>query len=46
MPPDLLEVLPALPVELEYRFVGEALILLDTVAHIVVDYIPDVLPGA
>ena len=30
----------------EYRFVGEALILLDTVAHIVVDYIPDVLPGA
>lgn len=44
MPPEVLQALPALPAELEYRFVGDALILHDTHAHIVVDFVPDALP--
>jgi len=44
MPPDVLAALPQLPEELEYRFVGSRLILLDSKAHIVVDYVSDVLP--
>ena len=44
MPPEVLQALPALPAELEYRFVGDALILHDTHAHIVVDLVPDALP--
>lgn len=39
MPPDILAALPALPEELEYRFVGNRLILLDVQSHIVVDYV-------
>jgi hypothetical protein len=45
MPPDILAALPQLPEELEYRFVGDRLILLDTKAHVIVDYVDDVLPG-
>lgn len=45
MPPPLLLALPKLPnEEVEYRFIGERLILLDVHAHIVVDYIEDALP--
>ena len=44
MPPEVLEALPRLPEELEYRFVGDALILLDPHAHIVIDYLPAALP--
>jgi hypothetical protein len=44
MPPDVLKQLPVLPQELEYRFVGETLILLDPDAHIVVDYVEHALP--
>ena len=44
MPPEILEQLPKLPEELEYRFVGETLILLDPDAHIIVDYIERALP--
>ena len=44
MPPGLLEKLPPLPDELQYRVVHGALILLDTHARVIVDYIPDVLP--
>lgn len=44
MPPEVLQALPALPEELEYRFVGDALILLDVHAHVVVDFFPDALP--
>jgi hypothetical protein len=44
MPTDVLAGLPPLPDELEYRFVGDALILLDAHAHIVVDFFPNVLP--
>ena len=41
IPPQLLEGLPKLPEEMEYRFVGNDLILMDTHAHIVADVIPD-----
>ncbi len=44
MPPQVLAVMPKLPDELEYRFIGARLILLDVHAHIIVDYIDNVLP--
>lgn len=44
MPPDVLKNLPAVPKEVEYRFVGEHLILLDPDAHMVVDFVTRVLP--
>ena len=44
VPPQVLEGLPKLPEELEYRFVGERLILLDPHAHIIVDYMERVFP--
>ena len=44
MPPQILNALPKLPDELEYRFVGERLILFDHHAHIVVDYVDRALP--
>jgi len=45
MPPDILKALPALPEEMEYRFVGTQFILFDQHAHIIPDFIPDALPG-
>lgn len=44
MPAQILAVLPPLPDELEYRFIGRRLILLDVHAHLVVDYIDDAVP--
>jgi hypothetical protein len=44
MPPRILEVLPALPTELEYRFVGRALVLRDRDAALILDYLPNALP--
>jgi hypothetical protein len=44
IPPEVLQTLPKLTEDLEYRFVGDWLILLDTHAHVVVDYLEDVLP--
>jgi len=44
MPPDMLAALPALPEELEYRFVGDRLVLLDTKAHLIIDFVENVLP--
>lgn len=44
MPPGLLKVLPELPEEMEYRFIGPHLILFDQHAHIIPDFIPDALP--
>jgi hypothetical protein len=44
MPPQLLSALPKLPEELEYRFVGERLILFDHHAHVIVDYVDRALP--
>ena len=45
IPPEVLQTLPQLTEDLEYRFVGDWLILLDTHAHIVADYIADALPN-
>lgn len=44
MPPEVLQVLPKMPEELEYRFVGDNLVILDPHAHIIVDYVSGVLP--
>jgi len=44
MPPKGLEALPKLPEELEFRFVGERLILFDHHAHLIVDYVDRALP--
>lgn len=43
VPPNLLASLPRLPDGLEYRVVRHALILLDTEANIIVDFIPNVM---
>jgi hypothetical protein len=45
MPASLLARLPRLPEELQYRFVGRTLILLDTAANLIVDYAPQVGPS-
>lgn len=45
MPPQVLALLPKLPPELEYRFIGERLILLDVHAHLIVDVIDNALPS-
>ena len=42
--PALLQVLPALPRELEYRFVGRDLVLVDIHADLVVDILKEALP--
>jgi hypothetical protein len=39
MPPDVLSALPSLPDDLEYRFVGNRLILLDIRSHFVIDVV-------
>ena len=44
MPLQILDKLPPLPETLEYRFVGERLILLDNHAHLIVDYVDRALP--
>ena len=44
MPPALIEGLPPLPEELQYRFVGRDLMLIDIVAGLVVDVLPRALP--
>ena len=44
MPVQLLETLPKLPAELEYRFLGKQLVLVCTPARIVLDFTPNVLP--
>jgi len=46
MPPSLLKNLPPLPDEMEYRFVGDSLILLDARSQLVVDYMSAALPPA
>jgi hypothetical protein len=46
MPPDVLKNLPPVPEEIEYRFVGESLILLDVTSHLVVDFMSFALPKA
>ena len=43
-PPTLLQKLPQLPPELDYRIVGHALVLRDATANIIVDYLPNAMP--
>jgi hypothetical protein len=44
VPPEVLQTLPKLTEDMEYRFIGDRLILLDTHAHIVADFVNDALP--
>ena len=44
VPPQVLEGLPQLHSEMEYRFVGKSLIMFDTRANIVADFMVDALP--
>lgn len=44
VPPQVLQTLPALSEDMEYRFIGDNLILLDAHAHIIADFISDVFP--
>ncbi len=44
VPPQVLQRLPRLPEELEFRFIGRHFILMDERAHIIVDLIENVLP--
>ena len=45
VPPEVLQALPKLSEDMEYRFIGDALILLDAHAHIIADFIDDALPA-
>jgi len=42
MPPDILAALPKLPDDLEYRFVGSRLIILDNKSHLIIDFVENV----
>jgi len=44
MPIELLETLPKVGEELEYRFLGKRLVLLDSCAQIILDITPNVMP--
>lgn len=44
MPPSILGLLPALPKELEYRIIGEDLVLRDVGAALIIDFIPGAVP--
>jgi hypothetical protein len=45
VPPQVLQTLPKLTEELEYRFIGDSLILLDVEAQVIADFIDDVIPN-
>ncbi len=45
VPPEVLQTLPRLSEDMEYRFIGRHLILLDSHAHVVADFIPDAIPN-
>jgi hypothetical protein len=42
--PSMVEGLPELPAELEYRFLGRDLVIIDVLANLVVDVLHDALP--
>jgi hypothetical protein len=44
VPPQVLQGLPKLPEEMEYRFVGNHLILMDVHAHLIADLVENALP--
>jgi hypothetical protein len=46
VPVNILAVLPRLPEDVEYRFLGRQLILLDTRANVIIDRIPDAIQCA
>jgi hypothetical protein len=41
VPPNVLAALPRLPEDIEYRFMGRDLILLDTRSNVIIDRVPD-----
>jgi len=45
MPPEVLNVLPKLEEDMEYRFVGRRLVLFDSHAHLILDFTDELLPG-
>ncbi len=45
VPPQVLQTLPELTEDLEYRFIGDALILLDAHAHVIADFIDHAIPA-
>jgi hypothetical protein len=44
VPPTMLQALPPLPKDIEYRFVDKHMILRDVRANSIIDYIPDAIP--
>ena len=44
MLPGLLAALPPLPANLQYRFMGTALVLIDIDANLILDFVPDAIP--
>ena len=45
MPAQVLKALPKLPDGLEYRFIGRDLVLMDVRAHMIVDFVTNVVPA-
>lgn len=43
VPPNILETLPPLPKDIEYRFIGKHLILRDAKANLIIDYVPNAI---
>jgi len=46
VPPTLLQHFPKLPKKIEYRIVGNDLVLEDTESHLVIDIFPGAFPNA
>jgi hypothetical protein len=44
VPPQVLQTLPKLSEDMEYRFIGDRIVLLDVHAHVIADFIDDALP--
>jgi hypothetical protein len=44
-PPRLALAMPQLPEQLEYRLVGDSLVMRDSKANLIVDYIPGIVPA-
>ena len=44
MPPNVLAAMPALPKDIEYRFIEKHLILRDARANLIIDYVPNAIP--
>jgi len=44
IPPQVLQGMPKLPEEMEFRFIGNTLVLMDVHAHLIADYVPDAFP--